>query len=77
MSEKDEIARKLAEMHYQVEPGITQIFLLRGAPRAEASKREPIKLLEVNEETIPTGIMPLQFGARPDKGVPYPCVTLK
>ena len=29
MSDKDEVARRLAHKHYDIEPGITRIFKLR------------------------------------------------
>ena len=41
---------------------IEQIFRLTS--KAEASRTEPIKLLEVNENTVSSGVMPLHFGTR-------------
>jgi len=77
MSEKDDGARKLAEAHYQVELGITQIFRITGTADAEQKINEPIKLLEVNESTFPTGIMPLHFGPAPTIGVNFPSVIVE
>lgn len=62
MSSKDEDARKLAEWHYSIEAGIQQIFRLVSNGDEEADSKEPIKLLEVNEQTVPSGIVPLTFG---------------
>ena len=59
MANKDEVAKKLAHMHYDIEPGITRIFKLRDKPEFEGLSSTPIKLLEVNVDTAPSGIMPL------------------
>jgi len=68
--DKDAAACKLAAAHYEVEVGITQIFRLTGTAEAEGLPDEPIKLLEVNENTIPAGIMPP--GLRPGPDVRHP-----
>jgi hypothetical protein len=75
--DKDAEARKLAAAHYEVEVGITQIFRLTGTAEAEGLPDEPIKLLEVNENTIPAGIMPLGFGPAPTHGIHYPSVIVE
>jgi len=77
MSEKDDDARKLAEAHYQIESGITQIFRITGGADVELKIDEPIKLLEINESTFPSGIMPLHFGPAPDIGVNFPSVIVE
>jgi hypothetical protein len=77
MADKDEEARKLAEAHYEVEVGITQIFRITGSAEAEVLPNEPIKLLEVNENTIPVGIMPLGFSPAPRYGIHYPSVIVE
>jgi hypothetical protein len=76
MSEKDLAAQKLAQAHYAIEPGITQIFRIRRADEEE-SFSEPIKLLEVNENTIPSGVMPIHFGPAPGIGVTYPSTIVE
>ncbi len=68
---------KLAEAHYRVEPGIRQIYRITGGPEAEVRPDEPIKLLEVNENTIPSGIMPLGFGPAPAHGFHYPSIIVE
>lgn len=38
---------------------------------------EPIKLLEVNENTVPAGVMPLHFGPAPAIGITFPSVIVE
>lgn len=77
MPNKTEVARRLAETHYQVEAGITQIFRIMGRPDAELRPEEPIKLLEVNQYSIPSGVMPLYFDAAPARGIHFPAVIVE
>ena len=74
---KDEEARRLAQAHFDVETGLTDIFRLKSTPDAEARPDEPIKLLEVNQFTVPSGVMPLQFSPAPDLGIHYPSVIVE
>ncbi len=64
-------------MHYQVETGLSQVFRIKGTPEVETRPTEPIKLLEVNENTIPSGIMPIQFGPSPASGLHYSSIILE
>jgi hypothetical protein len=75
--EKDEAARRLAQKHRQVEVGITHILRFTDRADVEVLRAEPIKLLEVNTNTVPSGVMPLQFGAAPSIGVPFPTVIVE
>ena len=77
MSEKNDEARQLAEKHYLLEAGMLRIFRLTAGAEAERNEAEPIKLLEVNESTIPAGIMPIQFGPAPALGVHYSSIILE
>ncbi len=77
MPTKDEVARRLANIHYDVEEGMTEIIRYKNSPRIEAKPEEPIKLLEVNQYTIPTGIMPLRFAALPNRGIHYTTVIVE
>jgi hypothetical protein len=77
MPNKTDVARRLAETHYQVEAGITQIFQIVGRPEAELRPEEPIKLLEVNQFSIPSGVMPLYFDAAPARGIHFPSVIVE
>jgi hypothetical protein len=77
MSDKKKVAERLAREHYRIEPGITHIFTFWERPDYEAVPAAPIRLLEVNENTVPSGVMPLYFGASPASGVPYPSVIIE
>lgn len=74
---RDEAARRLALMHYEIEPGMFKIFRIRTEEPAEEKHEEPIKLLEVNEATVPTGILPLKFGPLPEDGIDYPSIIVE
>jgi hypothetical protein len=77
MVEKEEVRRTLARAHYASEPGIRQIFTVLGNAADEMLPNEPIKLLEVNEDTVPSGIMPLGFDPVPGSGFPFPSVIIE
>lgn len=74
MPDKDEVAALLATAHRDAEPVITRIVRLVGPREAEA--HEPVKLLEVNPSTSPSGIIPVAFSADPPS-VPYPSVVVE
>jgi hypothetical protein len=74
MPDKDDIARRLAEAHRQEQTSITQIVRLLGPQEADGS--EPIKLLEVNPATSPSGIWPIAFTPDPPE-VPYGSVVVE
>jgi len=65
---KDAVARRLAESHYRVDPSIKRIFRIVSRHR-EQDENEPIKLLEVNEETTMSGIVPIGFGPHEPSGI--------
>jgi hypothetical protein len=71
------VARELARKHYEVEAGLTQVFLITDRAQAEVVRSEPIKLLEVNANTVASGIMPLHFGPAPGSGIPYPSIIIE
>jgi hypothetical protein len=77
MPTKDEEAMELARKHYEIEPGMTQIFRLTGSADVECRPNEPIKLLEVNENTVPSGLMPIWFGPSPASGLHHSSVILE
>jgi hypothetical protein len=77
MPSKDEVAEKLARAHYLIEPEISQIFRLSDSAEIETRPNEPIKLLEVNPDTLPSGILPLHFGPHPASGISYPSVIVE
>ncbi len=74
---KDEVAQSLAQAHYRFEPDVSMIVRIRGSADVEFQPNEPIKLLEINNTTIPSGIMPLQFGPDLGSGIPYPSVIVE
>lgn len=75
--DKKEVANTLAQKHYLIEPGISKIFEILDETKDEASPETPIKLLEVNEATVPAGVMPLYFAPVPTSGIPYPTVIVE
>jgi hypothetical protein len=77
MPTKDEEATVLARMHYQIETGLTQVFRLSGSVDAESRPNEPIKLLEVNENTVPSGVLPIQFAPSPASGLHDPSIIVE
>jgi len=60
-----------------VEVGLSHVFRITGSADVEARPTEPIKLLEVNENTVPSGILPIQFGPEPAVGLHYPSIILE
>lgn len=74
---KDEVAQSLAQAHFRFEPDVKRIIRIRGSADVEFQPNEPIKLLEVNDTTLPTGIMPIQFGPDVGSGIPYPSVIVE
>jgi hypothetical protein len=77
MRTKDEEATELARKHYQIETGLTRIFRITGSAEVEFRPNEPIKLLEVNENTVPSGIMPIQFGPSPASGLNFSSIIVE
>ncbi len=72
--DKREIARLIAEGHRRIEPTIGPIF--RIISDDEHDMNEPVKLLEVNPETLAAGIVPVVFGAHLPT-IPYPSVVVE
>ena len=75
MLDKYTAAIRLAQAHYRCEPGITEIFQIRTA-EAESEPTSPVVLLEVNADTVPSGILPLGFGPHPASG-DYPSIIVE
>ena len=74
---KDEEAIDLAQRHYEVEIGVTDIIRFTDHADVELSSTEPIKLLEVNEGTVEAGIVPIYFGPAPEAGIHFPSVIVE
>jgi hypothetical protein len=81
MASIDEEARELAQRHYELEEGMQQIIQLKQDVVAGIHRNgepvEKIGLLEVNEYTVPSGIMPLEFAPVPASGVNYPTMIVE
>jgi hypothetical protein len=69
MTDKEQARQKLAQTHYELEPGIIQIHSVFGSRAMESRAAEPIKLLEVNQHTIASGVIPLGFDPAPASGM--------
>jgi hypothetical protein len=74
MQDKDQVAQILAQSHRQIEPSISRIVRLLSDRENDGG--EPVKLLEVNPHTSPSGIVPVAFGAEPP-AVPFPSVVVE
>jgi hypothetical protein len=68
---KDAVARRLIQLHFNVEPELREVYRIVMAD--EGSFKEPIRLLEVNAATVATGsVEPFTFS--PTAEVPFPTV---
>jgi len=77
-STRNAVAKRLAEAHYTVEPVIAEIFQLLAPGEQDAQREdEPIKLLEVNPDTPPVGIVPIEFGPDFRADIPYPSIIVE
>jgi hypothetical protein len=72
--DKDKVAHLLAEAHRNVEPTIVRIVRVTASDETESN--EPVKLLEVNPATSPSGILPIAFSSDPPT-VPYPSIVIE
>jgi hypothetical protein len=77
MPTKEEEARYLANSHYEIESGMSQVFRVIAPGNVERDPGEPIKLLEVNENTFPSGILPIGFGPLPSSGIHYSSIIVE
>ncbi len=69
----EEEAAALARAHYQVEPGLQAIYRLEGPDKNDLR----IKLLEINEQTVPSGVVPVGFPPHPASGLHYPSIVIE
>jgi phage FluMu protein Com len=75
--DKATVAIELAKKHYQAEAGLQKVIRLMGSAEVEVRPVEPIKLLEVNANTIPSGVLPVSFGPAPASGISYSSVIVE
>src|SRR5262245_15791174 len=76
-TDRAEAAKELARKHYEIEAGRTHIFFITDKAEGQSNRGEPIKLLEVNENTVESGVMPLHFGPAPASGIPYSSIIIE
>lgn len=74
LADKSEVAKALADAHLKMEPGIKCIIRVMGDEEQAAD--EPVKLLEVNPDTSPSGIVPIAFGPDPPR-ILFPSVVIE
>src|SRR5689334_15303727 len=74
---KEAVADKLAQSHLDLDRGLQQVIRLLAAEEEEAREGEPIKLLEINKDTVRAGIVPVYFGTHPSSGIFYPSVVVE
>jgi len=77
LKEKAQAARELARRHYAIDSGLTFVQTLWTTPDCDALPDTPIKLLEVNDNTIASGVMPVHFGLVAGSGVPFQSVIVE
>jgi hypothetical protein len=77
MGTVDDEAKTLAEKHYVIEVGVSDIIQLRPESTSDNGHEKKIGLLEVNLNTVPSGIMPIEFGPAPASGIHYPSVIIE
>jgi hypothetical protein len=70
-------AKELARKHYEIEEGLKDVFLLDDRVEEGIDAPQSIKLLEVNENTVAAGIVPVKFSAAPSSGVNFPSVIVE
>jgi uncharacterized Zn finger protein (UPF0148 family) len=68
------MARELARKHYEVEPGLTRVIRCSGAAEVEF---KPAELLEVNTNTVASGVLPLGFDPLPSAGIKFPSIIVE
>lgn len=67
---KVETARRIGRAHFEVEPHLKFVFILKPVHEQDAS--EPIRLLEVVEGTLERGFEAIAFAPDPAHGIDYP-----
>ena len=66
---KEEAAAEIAHYDYAVDEATQAFYRILAAD--ENASGEPLKLLKVNADTPPMGVLPLHFPAGMDEGIPY------
>ncbi len=66
---KLELAKEAAKFHYSLDDDLRHIFLL--GPLCEDDPEEPVKLLEVRDFAVESGLMPVAFPPGSERGFPF------
>jgi hypothetical protein len=77
LRDKAIMARELARRHAELEPGLKRVIRCSGSAEVEVNPVEPIKFVEVNVNTIPSGVVPLRFGPVYASGLPFPSTIVE
>lgn len=73
---KEEVTEEITRRYFWNDAGLTQIIRLLD-PEREADPHEPIKLLEIHLDAVPSGvILPVGFPAHPESGRPYRTIVI-
>lgn len=70
MLTKEEAAIELAEYDYQVDEATHAVYRILAVD--EDDPDEPLKLLKVNADTPPMGVLPMHFPPNVANGIPFP-----
>jgi hypothetical protein len=76
-ADREEEANKLAQAHYLIEEGLTRVLRIKGDASEGYDPNDPIMLLEVNENTVASGVMPIRFGPVPEAGFHFPSIIVE
>ena len=66
---KEDVARALVGAHFEIEPGLERVLVIRSTDWDDPST--PIKLLEINVNTLATGSVEA-YAFSPTADTPYP-----
>ena len=75
--ERDAITRSFGEKQYEFGQHITKVYSINSDRDDFRNTSTPIRILQVNSETIPTGVLPLRFGPVPALGIHHPYVIVE
>jgi hypothetical protein len=72
MRSKEDVAQELVDWHFQMEPGIQEIYII--SSNLEDEEDDPINLLEVDAQAVETGHVDA-FRFNPAGDITYPSVV--
>jgi hypothetical protein len=73
---RDAITRAFGEKQYEFGEHITQVYSINSDGDFQ-NPSTPIRILQVNTETIPIGLQPIRFGPSPASGIEHPYVIIE